>query len=455
MIKVHLGIDDVDTPYGGCTTHFTAKLLAKWIKYRQIQLIDYPNLVRLAPGVPWKTRGNGSLVLRMTVPSIDYALDLFEEAINEGYEYVARYHHPESQPVLAMYIGEPDDRIKWLGHKAVNDVVPTSLVKRIIEKSNGRIYFKKLSQGMRGLIGALAGIGFRMTSTDYTFELIAYRDESYLGTPRRVDPESVKEMDEATRPNTLLNYDYETNKPLITPHGPDPVLLGIRGEEPDILVKAYNYLKIDEPVPLRMIYRTNQHTDAHLVETTISKAYIYRGVIIRGFVDSVPRRIRGGHVIFKLRDFTGRIDVAAYEPTGGFRQIVEQLWIGDEVEVYGVVRPYSSRHGPTINLEKIRVIMVKPIIKQVNPRCPRCGARMKSVGRGKGFKCPKCGYRDPSAHKITYYLPRKLRPGFYEPPPRAFKHLMKPIVRMGREKKGFPEVFIPSRFIWVYDKILK
>ncbi len=454
MIKLHIGFDDIDSPFGGCTTHFTAQLLVKWIRERNIKLFDYPNLIRLNPAVPWKTRGNGSLVLRILVDDFEEARDLFEEAVVEAYEYVGKYSHPESQPAVIAYIGELTPRIKWFGEKALTDLIPLTLLERILEKHRERILYREV-KGKRGLIGGLAGIGYRMIDRDYTYELIAYRSNEYIGKPRQVDPSSVKVMDEKTKPYTFLNYDPRTGKPLITPHGPDPVLLGIRGEDPEVLVKAYNYLRINEPVPLRMIYRTNQHTDAHLRRRKIREAYIYTGAIIRGIVYSKPKRIRGGHIVFRIRDETGVIDAAAYEPTKDFRRIVEKLAIGDIVEVYGVVRPQSSRHGPTLNIEKIRVVAVKPLIVLENPICPRCGVRMKSMGRGKGYKCPKCGYRDPKARKIIRYLDRDLEPGLYEPPPSAFKHLMKPILRIGREKKYFPEIYTPRNYIWVDNNLLQ
>ncbi len=454
MIKLHIGFDDIDSPRGGCTTHFTALILSKWIRERNIELFDYPNLVRLNPAVPWKTRGNGSLVLRIMVSDLNTARDMFEEAVSEAYRYVGRYKHPESQPAVIAYIGDIDPRLKWFGVKALTDLIPLTLLERLLDRLGERVMYRGI-KGRRGLIGGLAGIGYRMTDTDYTYELIAYRSEEYLGKPRMVEASSVKYMDQHTKPYTFLNYDYSIDKPLITPHGPDPVLLGIRGEKPEILVKAYNMLRINEPVSLRVLYRTNQHTDSHLRRRTISEAYIYTGAIIRGIVYSRPRRIRGGHVVFGLRDDTGVIDVAAYEPTKEFRRVVEKLLPGDMVEVYGVIRPQSSKHGPTLNLEKIRVVAVKPAVKVENPKCPRCGARMKSMGRGKGFKCPKCGYRDPNAHKITRIIQRDLEPGFYQPPLHAFKHLMKPLERFGREKSFFPEIFSPRNYIWVNEKLLK
>ena len=440
MAIIHIGFDDIDSPFGGCTTDFVSKLVIEWCKRRYLEFIDYPNLIRLCPSVPWKTRGNGAVVIRLKVKDIDMGYKLFEEAVSNAYEYISYFRHPESSPAIALYIGEVSDELKWLGWKAVWDIIPLDLVQRIIDKLGDRVRIKHLGNMKRGVIGALASIGNTLSNTDYTYELIVYRKQEYWGSPRKIDHNSIKEMDHLTRGDTFLNYDYETDKALITPHGPDPVLLGIRGESPEILTEALNILRINEPIERWIIYRTNQGTDAHLRRiTSLNEAYIYTGVIFQGRVSKPPKRIAGGHVIFSVSDGSREIDVAAYEPTGKFRDIVEKLWINDLVEVYGIVRPPSSKHGKTINLEKLRVIQVAPKIVYEAPKCPKCGKRMKSMGKGKGYKCPKCKYRDPFARKVPKEIPRELSIGWYQPPPRSFKHLMKPLERFGKEKKHPPK----------------
>lgn len=443
-VVVNIGFDDIDSPTGGCTTHLVSKLAIKWSRKPWVRFIDYPNLIRLAPGVPWKTRGNGALALRITVPDEDKAEDLYEEAVVEAEEYIREFMHPENQPAIAMVLGEPSEKLKWLGIKAVQDIVPPSLLSRVLEKIKNKHRSTRFN-GYRGLVGAYAAIGVTLEDTDYTYELVAYRRPEYWGKPRLVDPDSVKKMDKVMEGKTFLNYDYEVDKPLITPHGPDPVLLGIRGEEPEYLVKAFTMLKILEPVDAWVIYRTNQATDMHLRSIeSLEQAYVYTGVRAVVTVASKPRRIHGGHVIVEVSDGIRRMDAAAYEPTGSFRDIVDKLAPGDIVEVYGIVRPPGPHHGPTINLEKIHVINLAPQYKYEAPRCPRCGSRMKSLGRGKGYKCKKCGYRDPEAKKIPILMPRTIKPGFYQPPPRSFKHLMKPIERFGREKNKPPsKIFTP------------
>jgi len=450
-LAVHIGIDSVDSPHGGCTTHFASLLLVKLLKEKRVRLIDYPNLVRLNPAVPWKTRGNGSVALRFMVESESEARDIVEMAVSLLEEYLAGFSsgwEMYGSPSIAALVGDIPQILEWFSQKALYDIITLDLLERVLSKIRPQVLV--WSEKKRGLIGCLAGIGYRMLNTDYTYEIIAYRSQEYIGTPRRVEEASVVEMDRLFSDYTILNYDYEENRPLITPHGPDPVLLGIRGEDPHVLVKAFRVLKIDEPVPLAVIYRTNQHTDAHLKRVeSLSEVYPYRSVVVRARVSKKPRRVQGGHVIFSISDGSSEVDVAAYQPTGWLRSVVELLEVGDEVEVMGVVRPMSSRHGLTINLEKLHVIDVKPKIVLENPRCPVCGARMTSAGHGKGFKCQKCGFRSRELSKVQVVVERELKPGWYEPPPRAFKHLMKPLKRFGKEKSSFPQIFEPSNFIFI------
>ena len=63
-VSLHIGLDDTDSPAGGCTTYIAALLVEKLIGLG-CTFIDYPNLIRLNPNVPWKTRGNGALCLRI------------------------------------------------------------------------------------------------------------------------------------------------------------------------------------------------------------------------------------------------------------------------------------------------------------------------------------------------------------------------------------------------------
>jgi tRNA(Ile2)-agmatinylcytidine synthase len=249
----------------------------------------------------------------------------------------------------------------------------------------------------------------------------------------------VVEMDRATRPWTFNNLDPETGRVLVTPRGPDPVLLGVRGETPEAVKKALSMVETGEKPERWAVFRTNQGTDAHLGETVkIRDIPPYSAVVVEGFVAQPPQTAPGGHVIFRLKDATGEIFCAAYEPTGNFRNTVRALRVGDRVKVYGGLRKAQPLGPRTVNLEKLEVLETAPVVEFRSPLCPRCGKRMTSMGAHKGFRCEKCKHRSSTLRRVPFPIPRSLSSGLYMPPPRAHRHLTKPLSRYGLEKAGKP-----------------
>ena len=433
-LTLHVGIDDTDSMQGGCTT-YVAALLVERLSRLGVEFLDYPNLVRLNPNIPWKTRGNGAIALRIKVePRLvdrvrSEVLRTVEENSQLGIEYV--------DPAVVFLTGPVPEEVKALSRRALYDIVDVGYALEVA----GRCGVEVFAYGdFRGVVGAMAAVGEELTG-DHTYELLTYRVVEYRGKPRMVSEESVAEMDRATRPRTFDNLDPETGRVLITPRGPDPVLYGIRGEDPYTLLEAMKIVKVGEPIERWVIFRSNQGTDSHLrwIDEP-GEVKPYRAVAFRAVVYSKPYTIPGGHVIFRV-SFKGEVfDCAAYEPTGGFRDIARKLIPGDVVEVYGGVRPLDN--GLTVNLEKLRIVELAKKVEYRNPKCPKCLSTMKSMGRGKGFRCRKCGFRDPKARKLEVELPRDVKPGLYIPPPRAHRHLTKPYSRYGQEKKGMNYGFV-------------
>ncbi|MBS7645006.1 MAG: tRNA(Ile)(2)-agmatinylcytidine synthase [Candidatus Bathyarchaeia archaeon] len=434
---LHVGVDDTDSPRMGCTTYVTA-LIVESLGAMGCRFVDYPNLVRLNPNIPWKTRGNGAVALRI---ELDRRMDenVVKEEIIKIVEDNSDLGYPGTDPAVCFLKGSVPRELKAFSKKAVQDVVQLHEAERMREKYDVEFY---PIRGLRGIVGALAAIGETLDG-DHTYELIAYRTRENWGRPRRIDEHSIIEMDKATHPYTFNNYDYEGGRVLITPHGPDPILFGIRGEAPEILLKAFKAIKLYEPIERWVIFRSNQGTDAHLRRIErLREAKPHTPILIRGMVSTKPIRIKGGHVIFRLTDGSDEVDCAAYEPTGPFRKIVESLEPGDEVEVSGGVRPPSNGYGQTINLEKLRILRLEEKIIPGNPYCHRCGKRMESAGRGQGYRCRKCGAKSKS--KLEIRVNRDVRSGLYLPPPRAHRHLTKPLQRYGREKSSPPETMIET-----------
>jgi tRNA(Ile2)-agmatinylcytidine synthase len=424
-LRLHIGLDDTDSPEGGCTT-YVAALLAERLLKLGAKFLDCPILLRLNPNTPWKTRGNAAVCLRVEVNE-----GREDDAIRCTLDLVERYGQfgcDNTNPGAVFHFGEVPEEVESFSEKVVKQIVEREEAMELIRDHGMHAYTWKNG---RGIIGALAAVGGTLRG-DHTYEIITYRTPENWGSPRRVDAGSVRRMDEATGGGTFNNVD-EKGKPLITPHGPDPVLYGVRGESPEAVYQAYGIVEELEPVERWMIYRSNQGTDAHFGSTApMGSLTPYNPAIIEGMVSSVPETITGSHVIFKVRDGSGEVDCAAYEPTGSFRHVVRRLIPGDEVRVYGGVRPMSP--GLTLNAEKLEVLSLAEKVKSMNPRCPECGGGTESMGSGQGYRCKKCGYRDGELGKLRVVEPRELRPGVYLPDRDAHRHLTKPLKRYGRER---------------------
>jgi tRNA(Ile2)-agmatinylcytidine synthase len=428
---LHIGIDDTDSTTKGCTTYVAALLVEKLGKLGA-HFIDYPNLVRLNPNVPWKTRGNGALCLRMRYD--ENAEFKIKETVISTVEAQSDLEKPGTDPGIVFFKkSRLPKEIQVFARKATREVVNIRGAIELVEKYGAEALAFKDG---RGIIGALAAIGETLRS-DHTYEIIAYRKPENRGTKRRVDQDSIFEMDEATRPCTFNNVDVEKKRVIITPRGPDPILFGIRGEKAKTVKKAFEMVRISEPVERWVIFRTNQGTDAHLKNVKrISEIEPYSPVVVRGIVSANPWMIRGRHVIFRIRDETSEVDCAAYEPTGSLRTVVKKLTMGDRVRVYGGVRPASKENPLTINLEKLKVLDLAPQFVYLNPLCAKCGRRLKSMGTNKGFRCDKCGSRYVSLTKIGVKLKRDVGKGLYVTASRSQRHLAKPLIRYGMEKRS-------------------
>ena len=429
---LHIGVDDTDSPRGGCTTYIAARLVEELIGLG-VEFVDYPNLIRLNPNAPWKTRGNGAICLRVRCPE-GLEGEVRRLTLREV-EAHAELGHPETHPGVVFHVGEVPPPLRDFARRTIQGLTALEEAMSLIdEHCASAVGYKE----MRGLVGALAAIGETLEG-DHTYELLAYRRAESWGKSRRVDPRSVVEMDRATAPETFNNYDPEVGRVLITPRGPDPVLLGVRGESPEVVHRAFEMLRVGEPVERWVIFRTNQGTDAHLGEVIrLGEMRPHMPAFAVVEVASRPRTIIGGHVILHVRDETGEADAAAYEPTGGFRDVVRGLIPGDVIRVYGGVRPMGGG-ALTINLEKLEVLELAREVRLANPLCPLCGSRMESLGRWKGYRCRRCRYRGEGLRKIEVEVPRRVRPGLYLPPPRAQRHLTKPLRRYGREKREPPQ----------------
>ena len=337
---------------------------------------------------------------------------LLESIVNK----YARFEDTNTNPGFVILQDQPSFDIY---EQTVKEIVKIKDIERLL-KSLDAVY--RGYKNCRGIIGATAAIAWSPLK-DKTYELIAYREKKKWGTKRTVDADSVKKVDK-TCPSTFDNYDYRNKHNRLVPSSPCPVLYGIRGDDEKELINASNLIK-SEKVDCWMIFETNQGTDDHLLNRNISDVKPYQSVIIDGTVETNPHTIKGGHVFFTIKDSTGKIDCAAYEPTKEFRRVIRELCVGDIVEVYGGVR----KKPLTVNIEKIKIKhLAKQVEKIENPICSKCGKHMKSKGKNQGYKCIICG--KTSKKPLIKEKKRAIKTGFYEVPVCARRHLSKPLKRM-------------------------
>ncbi|MCT8338103.1 DUF1743 domain-containing protein [Methanoculleus sp. Afa-1] len=400
-----IGIDDTDSPAGMCTTYLGAVLVQRLAR-AGLPVVG-ARLVRLNPNVIHKTRGNAAIAIE-AVGDSETGFALATACVEE----LAEFDDEKTNPgVVVSSVRPPPD----FYYAALRDYCTVDEAVLVLEAA-GALY--RGYKNRRGLIGATAAIASDFC--DRTYELLAYRKRPAWGTPRQVDAASLFHAEEETYPHTWDTVDRENGVVVGVPHTPDPVLFGIRGESPAWVKEARSFVRSEEPA-CEQVYATNQGTDAHLIPGAAGTLLEGRSYLVRGTVATAAATGPGGHVSFLLADCGAELRCMAYEPTKGFRSVVRALVPGDVVAAAG------SYKGGSLNLERLGVARLADAVRVRPPVCPACKKRMTSAGTGKGYKCRICGER--SREPETERIERLLRPGWYEVPPTARRHLARPLVR--------------------------
>ncbi len=426
MKKVlYIGFDDTDSLRGSCTTHLATLIIHEI--FDQVSFLDFPNLIRLNPNIPYKTRGNGAVALRIEGEEKD--LEYCKEIVIDKVKNLSEVDDENTNPGIAFVENKIPKEIIAHSQRAMWDVISIKEAEEFSSFSNVEIIKFKLG---RGIIGALGAIGNPLKG-DFTYEHLSYRESKKFGTKRLIDSDSIYSADKET-PLTFNNIDYEYDSIMILPRGADPVFTGIRGETVEEVRKAYSLIKPLEKLPMQMVFRTNQHTNQHFSEKfSINELKPHISAIVEVEVTKEPHYIEGSHLIFSVGDVTGKIDCAAYEPTKRFRGQLSKLLIGDKVTVFGGIRPAEKNHQMTINIERLKINELVKNTKMENPFCSNCNARLKSAGKNKGYKCPKCSTRYRELLPNVTEIPRGLKLEDYLPPMIAQRHLTRPLVRENRD----------------------
>jgi len=439
---VYIAVDDTDSHAGNCTTYLLTEIMRE---LSDLDVIGNPRLVRLNPAVPWKTRGNGSLVLRVGKGAGErkrigvingkevYCYASATEWEPSGPQIMERIipiiqsnRSEGSDPGLVISKERPPASLYWDG------------VRKIIEKDRVKDELKRIGAETfeigcgRGIIGAACGMAWE--PADSTYEVLAYRERSRWGTVRDADPDSIREMD-SMFPGTFNSWEERHRKVTMVPSTPCPVLFGLRGDCEEETISAAMHLRT-EPAERWISFLTNQGTDDHIIRDPEEPA-ANRSYEIYGTVISNAGHIRGGHTFIDIDTAYGTVTCAAYEPSKEFRMLFDNLIPGDRICVIGELRDRPR----TFNVEKVKVLSTSErYAKTSNPVCGSCGKRMQSVGKDQGYRCREC--RTRSTEPIVVKETRWVVPGWYEPPASARRHLSKPLKRMNVEQ---PVEFVNSR----------
>jgi tRNA(Ile2)-agmatinylcytidine synthase len=438
---LHIGFDDTDSYSGGCTTNLAFKITNKLTSEMDSVFLDYPLLVRLNPNIPWKTRGNGGICLRIKTNQPSQIIEYMTKFIKTDSDISSG-----ANPGLAILEGDTIPlSLRQFSSKAMYDVLKMEDAEKLASQLSIQIF--KYGDGL-GIIGALASIG-SLLEGDHTYEAIAYRKEQFQGSPRKIDKAKVSKINTDTHPFTYNNFDSIHDRVLIAPHGPDPVFCGIRGEDPFTVIRALQYVLPLEKLEGYMVFRTNQGTNMHLQnDLSIKKIETHKAGYVRCKLTKRPTIIRGGHVLFEISDFSNnKYPVAVYEPTG-LGNIASKLIEGDSVDIGIGVSKNNSHSSSILNVEYLSILKIADEKVNINPPCSKCGKRMKSEGKNKGFQCKICG--DKNASKIVVTKQRDLQLGMYLPRLKAHRHLTKPLHRFGMEKTypHIPDIINPLHAEW-------
>lgn len=416
---LNIGFDDTDSPKGMCTTYLAYKLVDS-LKKENIRFLDYPRLVRFNPNIPWKTRGNGAVALKIQTNSP-------QKIKKKVIRFVTKFSDLKNGANPGLVFVE-------------NDSIPSEFAKfssdalwKLISRKDARKFIadKRLDSfylgNGQGLVGAIGAIGYRFN--DHTFELLSYRKKCHFGKKRKIIGSSVKQMQEATYPRTFSSYDAKKSRVLFAPHGPDPVFFGIRGEDPGSVLLASKLIKAHERPEGHMIFKSNQGTGDHLQnELDVFSLRPYLSGTLTGIVSKEPQMGKGRHVTFSLVKDGVEVKCAVYRPTGITKEAMS-LIKGDRIQVGGGIRRSSAKHGRTLNVEFFKVLELQKKSLLVNPLCTRCNKRMKSKGRNQGFECIKCGQK--ASNKTALQVPRQIKTKLYIPQISAHRHLTRPEQRIG------------------------
>ncbi|HOV52654.1 MAG TPA: DUF1743 domain-containing protein, partial [Methanothrix sp.] len=201
-----IGIDDTDSERGLCTTYLAAVLMERLRPYGKIS--GLPRLIRLNPCARFKTRGNAALAFALESDRPQKVKEIALKAVLE----LSDFSGVNTNPGLVI-ADDVTPRMTAFYRRAVTQILQIDDARALLDDEG--IWYRGFKKG-RGLIGALAAIGADLS--DFTYELIAYRQRQRWGTPRSIEADTVWNADALTYPGTWDTVDHFNKRIVFAPH---------------------------------------------------------------------------------------------------------------------------------------------------------------------------------------------------------------------------------------------
>lgn len=186
-----IAADDTDSSTWMCTTFLATELVRA---LPDLDVIGLPRLVRLNPAVPWKTRGNGAICIRVGKGTgrprpigrigereiLSYARSVQEpdpdDVLDRCRPVLERWSQlDDSDPGLVVSSRPPRPDLYL---RAVSEIIAKQDAVNALHDVDAKTY--ELNSG-RGLIGAAAAASW--SPRDRTYEVLTYRRQDLWGSP--------------------------------------------------------------------------------------------------------------------------------------------------------------------------------------------------------------------------------------------------------------------------------
>tara|TARA_B100000029_G_scaffold84727_1_gene75399 strand:- start:10832 stop:11950 length:1119 start_codon:yes stop_codon:yes gene_type:complete len=365
-------------------------------------------LVRLWPFAPRRTRGNGALSAVIELNSNSHLTlrkecEVWFDELLEKSNSLDLETTPSSPVLIISDLNAPS---KWYRDAVTGFVELESRLDEIEEAG------MTLLSGKRkwGAIGASSAVAWSPKKNS-TWELVAWRKEENIGVEREINSQVIREMEEG-HPDTFVNRDPTKGKGLIAPRTPCPVLYGIRGDSPESVEQAHQWLQSRNDVETSLRYAihvTNQLSDDHVYGSC------------SGTVLTQPEHTKGAHSNVMVFVDGNATKLVAFSEGGPVNRLLRSLNPGDRISWVGLVAPDDSIH-----LERLSLLDAVPRITS-RPFC--CGKTMRSLGSGMPIRCLECGSTSEriwlSHHHDTELF--DTIEDWVEPTPSNRRHLAKPL----------------------------